>query len=87
MLKFFGDGSDFDTKRGNSNAFYKKNDELILFDCGSKVYFDLIENDMLEGVKQVTIFITHLHAGHVGGLPQLADFLTAQKLMFNRDKL
>lgn len=85
MLKFFGDGSDFDTKRGNSNAFYKKGDELILFDCGSKMYFNLIENDMLEGIKQVTIFITHLHAGHVGGLPQLADFLTAQKLFYNRD--
>ena len=85
MLKFFGDGCDFDVKRGNSNAFFINGDELILFDCGSKLYFELIENNLLNGIKNITIFITHLHAGHVAGLPQLCDYLNVQRFVNKMD--
>ena len=38
MLKFLGRGSAFNTKEGNTSAYYiTKNNNLILFDCGSTV--------------------------------------------------
>lgn len=82
MLKFLGDGGAFDIKRGNTNAYYKTNDTLFLFDCGSNAFFKIMENNLLEKVKHIKIFITHLHSDHSAGLASLCDYL----VVLNEDK-
>lgn len=81
MLTFVGDGGAFDVKRGNTNAFFKKDDELILIDCGSKIFFELVEKEILSGVKKIEIFITHLHSDHAGGLASLCDYLNYANIL------
>ncbi len=75
MLKFLGDGGAIDIKRGNTNAYYKNNDYLLLIDCGSNAYIKIMELHLLDGVKKLDILITHLHADHFGGLASLCDYL------------
>lgn len=70
-LKFLGRGSAFNTKEGNTSAYYKKNDMLLLIDCGESIFQKIVEKNLLEGVKDINILITHLHSDHVGSLSSL----------------
>ncbi len=85
MLTFFGDGGAFAFDRGNTNAFFKNGDELLLFDCGSKILFDIISQNLLDGVKKIQIFITHLHPDHAGGLAALCDYLFYDNIVNNKN--
>ncbi|WP_059105506.1 MBL fold metallo-hydrolase [Shouchella shacheensis] len=71
MLAFIGNGSAFNTKRGNNGAFMKEDTQLFLIDCGSSTFHRLVEKGVLEGVEEVTVLITHLHPDHVGSLGDL----------------
>ncbi|MDP4182490.1 MAG: MBL fold metallo-hydrolase [Bacillota bacterium] len=68
MLKFTGVGSAFNTALGNTNAFIRKNDSLLLIDCGGTVFERLIKYKILEGIKNLYILITHTHPDHIGSL-------------------
>lgn len=71
ILKFLGRGSAFNTKEGNTSAYIKENKELILLDCGENIFERIIKNDLLDKVKTVNVFITHLDSDHVGSLSSL----------------
>lgn len=71
MLKFNGIGSAFNYKLGNNSAFIKDNDKLFLIDCGSSTFHDILDNGSLDGVSDISVFITHTHADHVGSLGDL----------------
>ncbi len=75
MLKFLGVGSCFNTKLGNTSAYYIEDDKLTLFDCGESIFERIVNKDLLKGIKQVDIYITHLHSDHVGSLPSLIFYL------------
>lgn len=71
MLKFIGSGSAFNTKLGNTSAYYKEGDQMFLIDCGSSIFQRIKEANLLEGVKDVHVLVTHTHADHVGSLADL----------------
>ena len=71
MLNFIGRGSAFNTKEGNNCAYIKKDEHLLLIDCGSSKFGRLIEANLLDGVKRITVLITHLHPDHIGSLGDL----------------
>ncbi|MFJ8090692.1 MBL fold metallo-hydrolase [Lysinibacillus sp. NPDC095746] len=72
MLKFIGSGSAFNTKLGNTSAYYKIGNQMLLIDCGSNIFHRIKEHNLLEGIEDIHVLITHTHADHVGSL---ADFI------------
>jgi ribonuclease BN (tRNA processing enzyme) len=73
-LIFIGSGSAFTTGDDNyqSNLFFVgENGDGLLIDCGSDARLALAEQHI--PTEQISdVFITHLHADHVGGLEWLA---------------
>lgn len=67
-LKFLGRGSAFNVKEGNTSAYVKENNTLLLIDCGESIFKTIIEKNLLDGVKNVYVLITHCHSDHVGSL-------------------
>ncbi|WP_097028318.1 MBL fold metallo-hydrolase [Clostridium peptidivorans] len=70
-LSFLGRGSAFNTEEGNSSAYIKHNDKLLLIDCGESIFERIKRKKLLETCKDITILITHLHSDHVGSLSSL----------------
>jgi len=70
-FNFIGIGSAFNTKLGNTSAFIRNKDSMILVDCGGTVFHRLMELKLLEGVRQLNIIITHTHPDHVGSLGEV----------------
>ena len=70
-LKFLGRGSAFNVKEGNTSAYYKKDNILLLIDCGTTVFKSILDKHLLDDVKEVNVLITHLHDDHVGSLSSL----------------
>ena len=71
MLKFIGIGSAFNTQLGNTSAFIKKEDSLLLIDSGGTVFHRLRELNILEELNKIYIVITHTHPDHVGSLGEV----------------
>lgn len=71
MLNFIGRGSAFNTEMGNTSAFVKKNSSLLLIDCGGTVFHRLQELNLLDGLENLYIIITHTHPDHVGSLGEV----------------
>lgn len=76
-LKFLGRGSAFNTAEGNTSAYFIKDNIFFLLDCGEMIFHTLKENDKLKNIieknniKDIHIYITHLHSDHVGSLSSL----------------
>lgn len=70
-LKFIGRGSAFNVKEGNTAAYYKNNNYLLLIDCGSNIFERILKNNLLDDIKEIYILITHLHSDHMGSLSDL----------------
>jgi ribonuclease BN (tRNA processing enzyme) len=70
-LKFLGRGSAFNVKEGNTSAYIKQDDMLLLIDCGESIFQRILEKNLLDGVKEVNILITHFHSDHAGSLSSL----------------
>lgn len=70
-IKFLGRGSAFNTKEGNTSAYYKDGYDMILIDCGCTVFSKIIEKNLLDDVHDLYIAITHSHPDHIGSLGDL----------------
>ena len=68
ILKFIGIGSCFNYKMGNTSAYYKNGNSMLLIDCGESVFAKLCKLKILNDIEELTILITHLHSDHVGSL-------------------
>jgi len=71
MLKFIGTGSAFNTKLGNTSAYIKENNTLLLLDCGELTFDRILKLNLLSDVNEVHIAITHCHPDHIGSLGSL----------------
>ncbi len=71
MLKFIGIGSAFNTDLGNTSAYIKKEDRMLLIDCGGTVFHEFQKQKLLEGVNHIYIIITHTHPDHVGSVGEV----------------
>lgn len=70
-LKFLGRGSAFNVKEGNTSAYYKSKNDMLLIDCGSDVFKKIVERHLLDDVHDLYIAITHSHPDHIGSLGDL----------------
>ena len=72
-ITFLGSGSAFTTGAGNyqSNLLLKKDNDTLLVDAGGDLRFSLAEQH-LNYMDIKSIYISHLHADHIGGLEWLA---------------
>lgn len=71
MLNFIGCGSAFNTKLGNNGGFIKKDHVLFLIDCGSSTFARIQQANLLEGVEEICVLLTHTHCDHIGSLGDL----------------
>lgn len=72
-ITFLGSGSAFSLEPGNyqSNLLLQKDNDTMLIDAGGDLRFSL--NDQGLGYSDIkNVYITHLHADHIGGLEWLA---------------
>ena len=67
-LKFIGTGSAFNTKLGNTSAYIKENNTLLLLDCGELTFDRILSLNLLSDVNEVHIAVTHTHPDHIGSL-------------------
>jgi len=70
-LKFIGTGSAFNTKLGNTSAYIKENNTLLLLDCGELTFDRILSLNLLSDVTEVHIAVTHTHPDHIGSLGSL----------------
>lgn len=78
MLNFIGIGGAFTKKLGNCSAYYKlTNNSLVLFDCGETVFTEILKNNLLSGIDNLYIIITHTHSDHIGSLGSLLFYSDA----------
>lgn len=75
-LNFTGNGSCFNADYGNNSAYHidEENKSLLLVDCGESVFEKIRKQNLLDGIEDVNILITHMHTDHVGSLPSLIFF-------------
>ncbi|AMO25882.1 metal-dependent hydrolase [Bacillus phage Deep Blue] len=71
MFNFIGCGSAFNTKLGNNSAYIKEDGILFMIDCGSANFDRIMRSDLLEGVEDIVVLMTHTHPDHVGSLGDL----------------
>lgn len=71
MLEFIGTGSAFNTKLGNNGAFIKRGNKFFMIDCGSSTFHRIMETNILEGVEEIYVMVTHKHPDHIGSLGDL----------------
>lgn len=92
-LEFLGRGSGYHKTEGNTAAYLKEGETLLLIDCGETVFKRILEMELVDGVKELYILITHMHSDHIGSLAGLIGYCyfkykIVTKVYFNeKDKL
>ncbi len=71
MLKFLGIGSAFNTQLGNTSAYIRENNSMLLIDCGGATFSVIQRNNILDGIEVLDVLITHTHPDHIGSLGDL----------------
>ena len=71
MLNFIGIGSAFNTELGNTSSFVRKNNSLLLIDCGGTIFHRLQKLSLLDGLEKLYVVITHTHPDHIGSLGEV----------------
>ncbi|MBR1585528.1 MAG: hypothetical protein IJ662_08325 [Clostridia bacterium] len=71
-LRFLGRGAAFFPSEGNTAAYIREGNRLLLLDCGETVFARLLNRGVLAGVREVYAAISHLHGDHCGSLGSLA---------------
>jgi len=70
-ITFLGSGSAFTLNNYQSNILIEVGGKKMLFDCGSDIRFSLNDKG-LSALDIDAVYISHLHADHIGGLEYLA---------------
>ncbi len=73
-LQFFGRGAGFNPALGNTNAWFRLDNHLVMLDCGESTFAAVSRYPGLKGLDSVTVLLTHMHADHVGSLASLCSF-------------
>ena len=73
-LEFLGRGSGYNVAEGNTCAFLKKDDTLLLIDCGESIFEKVVRMDLISGIKSVHVLITHMHSDHIGSLGSFVGY-------------
>ncbi len=73
-LKFLGKGAGYHDKEANTSAYIKEHETLLLIDCGETVFKKILEKNLMDGVKEVHILITHMHSDHIDSLGGFIGF-------------
>jgi ribonuclease BN (tRNA processing enzyme) len=71
-LYTLGSGNAFTKKNWQSNFLIRQNKKWLMIDCGSFAPLALNEEMGLSEVDIDAVYISHIHADHVGGLEALA---------------
>lgn len=69
LLNFLGSDAGFGEK--NNSAYYEKDNEIYIIDCGFTVFQEIRKNIDFSKYKKINIIITHLHNDHAGSLSQV----------------
>lgn len=72
MLNFFGSDAGFGER--NNSAYYEKDNEIYIIDCGFTVFQEIRKNIDFSKYEKINIIITHLHNDHAGSLSQVILF-------------
>ena len=70
-LNFLGRGAAFNQKEGNNSAYFISNNQLFLIDCGENIFERIIRINLLDGIENINLMITHTHSDHIGSLGSL----------------
>lgn len=73
-LNFLGRGSAYNPEEDNTCAYMIRNNTMLLLDCGETAFKKIIKNNILDGVKQIHILITHMHSDHIGSLGSFVGY-------------
>lgn len=73
-LRFLGRGSGYNVTEGNTCGFIKKEDTLLLVDCGEGIFQKIVTKNLIEGIKNVHVLITHMHSDHIGSLGSFVGY-------------
>ena len=73
-LNFLGIGSAFNVLQGNNACYIKEGNSLLLIDCGETVYERLNMYNLLDGVDNIYLLVTHTHSDHIGSVGTLANY-------------
>lgn len=71
-LYALGSGNAFTKKNWQSNFLIRQNGKWLLIDCGSYSSLAMLEEFNLKVTDIDAIYISHIHADHVGGLEEVA---------------
>lgn len=73
-LQFLGRGAAFNPKEGNNSAYFIEDNQLFLIDCGESVFARIVAKDLLSGMDNINLLITHTHSDHIGSLGSLVMY-------------
>ena len=83
-INFWGIGSAWNIEYDNTSAYIKKENKMILIDCGETIARKIIENNVLDGIDELYILISHTHLDHVGSLGTLLFYSKYNKKIQNK---
>jgi len=75
ILNFLGCGCAYRPELGNTSAWFALNKHLFLLDCGENIFTLLKQTQLLSQYEDITVFITHCHADHIGSLSTLISYV------------
>ena len=73
-LEFLGRGSGYNVAEGNTCGFIKKDDTLLLIDCGEGIFEKVVNKNLIDGIKNIHVLITHMHSDHIGSLGSFVGY-------------
>ena len=72
---FFGRGAAFYPAEGNTNAYFRRGEELFFLDFGEAAFAHAAPMLDRKDYRRATVLLTHLHADHAGSLPSLCSYM------------
>lgn len=84
-IDFLGIGSAWNVEQDNTSAYIKKGNKMILIDCGETIARKIIKENILEGIEEIYILISHIHSDHIGILGTLLFYSKYNKKI--KDKI